>query len=260
MSDRLPWMKFYSKDALGDPALRLCTPEARGVWYDMLWLMDVAERRGFLTRNGHPYPDEDLSRILAVTPEELARAKKVLLGAGVPSIEEGTGIWFNRRMVRDEGRRVVGSASGRKGGGNPALKAPPAPPKRKTPPTKERSQKPELRTPIKGAFIGQGNGDVCLPQVLQSVEGFESEWVAFLDNRKAKRAKASPRAQELILATLSEKPHMAVAGLKEAIMRNWTGFKWDWMQGRIGTPTPKPSHPTRDLLTYEGKVFEEGKG
>jgi hypothetical protein len=39
-TDRLPWIKWYSRDALGDPMLRMVGPEARGVWYDMLWVMD----------------------------------------------------------------------------------------------------------------------------------------------------------------------------------------------------------------------------
>lgn len=161
---RLPWIKFYSKDALGDPMLRMVGPEARGVWYDMLWLMDVAERRGYLTRNGHPWPDDELCRILAVTPDELARAKGKLLSAGVPSVEDKTGIWFNRRMVKDEQRRETGSESGRRGGGNPALRGIPPDPLSGVQKLEARSHMPEARTPIKETFIGRGKGNLSTTQ------------------------------------------------------------------------------------------------
>jgi hypothetical protein len=153
-TDRLPWIKWYSRDALGDPMLRMVGPEARGVWYDMLWLMDIADRRGYLTRNGHPWPDDELCRILAVTQDELERAKTKLLSAGVPSIEESTGVWYNRRMVRDEQRREIGAKYGRSGGGNPALKHPATPLEEGDENPEVRDQKPEARTPIKDTFIG----------------------------------------------------------------------------------------------------------
>ena len=123
MMERMTWMKWCSRDALGDPLLRACKPASRGIWYDMLWLMDVAEpRRGYLSRNGEAYPDDQLCRALSVTDAELQDARQDLLSNGVPSIESGSGIWFNRRMVRDERRRQSSSRGGVTGGGNPALK------------------------------------------------------------------------------------------------------------------------------------------
>jgi hypothetical protein len=87
-----------------------------------------------------------------------------------------------------------------------------------------------IKAPYKGEPI---------PQALQSVVGFEKEWAAFLDNRKAKGAKATARAQELLLATLEQRPAQAVEALREAITRNWTGIKWEWLDNRSngGKPT-----------------------
>jgi hypothetical protein len=151
---RLPWMKWYSRDALGDPMLRMIGPEARGVWYDMLWLMDTSARRGYLEMGGKPWMDEDLCRVLAVNQPELERARQRLLAARVPSIEPETGIWFNRRMVRDEQKRQTGHLSGLKGGGNPSLHSSYENQKLDT-----RGQMPEARTPIKETFIGRDKGN-----------------------------------------------------------------------------------------------------
>jgi hypothetical protein len=64
---------------------------------------------------------------------------------------------------------------------------------------------------------------------LKSVSGFESEWQEFLNHRKAKKAVPTKRAKELLLQTLSERPDKSVAALREAIVRNWTGLKWEWL-------------------------------
>jgi hypothetical protein len=80
-------------------------------------------------------------------------------------------------------------------------------------------------------------GAVEIPQSLKAVQGFESEWAQFLENRKAKRAKATPRAQELLLNKLSQRPHKSVSALQMAIERNWTGFEWEWMES--GKQKPK---------------------
>jgi len=185
MSKRLPWMKWYSKDAIGDTALRLCPPAARGIWYDMLWLMDVADRRGYLTRNGCPYPDADICRVLGVTTDELAKAKDDLIQAGVPGIEKETGIWFNRRMVRDEERRLNGAKYGSKGGGNPQLKTPLDNPQETIQIPENRSQKLEVtaraRTPIKDTFIGA-------PKENSDFEAFWDEYGKKLSRGSALRA------------------------------------------------------------------------
>lgn len=81
----------------------------------------------------------------------------------------------------------------------------------------------EWNTPAEGA------AGVSIPQCLAVIEGFSKEWQAYLDNRKAKKAKATPRAQELILATLAERPEQSVEALRDAITRNWTGIKWEWI-------------------------------
>jgi hypothetical protein len=86
---------------------------------------------------------------------------------------------------------------------------------------KEDERKGGLKVP----YIG-----VEIPATLSAVTGFEELFNDFLANRAAKKAKATPKAQSIILDKLAEHPQMAIAGLKEAISRNWTGFDWSWIE------------------------------
>lgn len=74
--------------------------------------------------------------------------------------------------------------------------------------------------------------NITIPENLRFPE-FESEWGSFRDMRKRKRAPLTGRAAELILSRLSEHPDRAVVALQEAIMRNWTGFDWNWMENGV---------------------------
>ncbi len=47
-SERLPSFQFYPGDWLTDTSLRMCSPETRGVWIDLLCHMHMANERGFL--------------------------------------------------------------------------------------------------------------------------------------------------------------------------------------------------------------------
>jgi hypothetical protein len=218
---RLPWIKWYSKDALGDPMLRMVGPEARGIWYDMLWLMDVSDRRGYLTRNGHPWPEDELCRILAVTQEELTRAKAKLLSAGVPSIEPETGIWFNRRMVRDERRRTAGHEFGRKGGGNPALKTPSESEKR----PEAICQKPEARTPIKETFIGRSKGNLSVTPAFDT-DSFKAAWADWQQHRREIRKPLTPKAAEGQMRQFADWGEArAVAAIRHTITMGWQGIR-----------------------------------
>ena len=43
-----PWMKFYTADWRSDPALRMCSMAARGLWVEMICLMHEATPYGQL--------------------------------------------------------------------------------------------------------------------------------------------------------------------------------------------------------------------
>jgi len=112
--------------------------------------------------------------------------------------------------------------------------------------------------PIGGAGGGESEKpkreaakEADIPIELQAQDGFMGEWRAFLENRKAKRARATPRAQELLLARLSERPGRAVEALRECIVRNWTGFKWEWIDRDGSSPPVIAAQPTRRNRSFD---------
>ena len=46
---KLPFFKFFPNDWFGDPDLRKCSLEAKGLWMDLLCLMWKSETRGQLS-------------------------------------------------------------------------------------------------------------------------------------------------------------------------------------------------------------------
>src|SRR2546423_1912035 len=115
-----PWMKFYPSAWRSDPALRMCSIGARGLWMEMLCLMHEAVPRGSLLINGQEVTERQLSTLAGITLKEANALISELEGAGVFSREENRTI-YSRRMRRDDEKAEMDKANG-KGGGNPALK------------------------------------------------------------------------------------------------------------------------------------------
>jgi len=101
---KLPGFFFYCGDWLKDPALRRCSPAARGVWIDMLCLMFECEDRGVLSAGGVPWSDEEVAA--AVSGDTTANLACIceLIAKGVAD-RNSSGAIFSRRLVRDEGTR-----------------------------------------------------------------------------------------------------------------------------------------------------------
>ena len=217
---RHQYIKFYGRDWLGDTMLRMCTPAERGIWIDLLCVMMGGDPYGHLAINGRAMTEEEAAQVIGVAIDTFRGILAGLEEKGITS-RNRSGLLFSRRLVREHDKFMVGSKSGKKGGGNPALKRED---------TDTRSHIPEakggLKVPYKGTFIG-----IKLPESLDSIGGFADEWQQFLENRRAKRAKATPRAQELLLKKLSEHPERAIEALQTAITRNWTGLEWEWLDG-----------------------------
>lgn len=122
MAAKRPSFQFYSADWLKDPAVRSVSLAARGLWFDMLCLMDQSSRRGFLQNpSGKPVTALELARMSGSTTDEVSLLLPELENAGVYSTSE-TSVIFSRRMVRDEHKRELCSEAGRKGGGHPTFK------------------------------------------------------------------------------------------------------------------------------------------
>lgn len=163
MSASMPHVKWYGRDWLGDPLLRMVGPAERGVWIDLLSAMMLAEPFGHLAVKGRPMTDLEASRLIGVDETTYKGILYRLEEAGIPSRTE-EGVLYSRRLVRDYKRFMCGKISGKKGGGNPALSSP-TPPSDPEETQNTRSQKPEAREGIKVTYIG--------PDIDEGVQG---EW------------------------------------------------------------------------------------
>jgi hypothetical protein len=95
------WMKFYPSDWLGDPALRTCSYAARGLWMDMLCLMDTASPRGHLKLGRKKLDIPGLATITGGTPKQVEKLLAELRETGVFSVTK-RGVIYSRKMVREE--------------------------------------------------------------------------------------------------------------------------------------------------------------
>lgn len=134
-----PWMKFYPSDWRADPALRMCSLGARGLWAEVICIMHEAEPYGFLLINGAPVTDKQLASLAGTSPREVAKYMEELERGGVFS-RDTSGVIYSRRMVRDKERADKDRANGGKGG-NPYLKDGVNPPVN----GEDKAQKPEAR-------------------------------------------------------------------------------------------------------------------
>jgi hypothetical protein len=114
-----PWLKFYPSDWRADPALRMCSMAARGLWVEMLCLMHEAEPYGSLRVNKQPVNDKQLASLCGVSVKDVSKALEELETAGVFSRDDH-GVVYSRRMVRDKANADRDKENGR-GGGNPNL-------------------------------------------------------------------------------------------------------------------------------------------
>lgn len=104
MRRAFPWMQFYPADWLAD-SVTGCSLAAQGLWINMLCIMHLSQRYGYLESEDKAIPDELLSRRCGcVSVEEYRNLLAELFSAGVPS-RTAEGTIFNRRMVRDQEQR-----------------------------------------------------------------------------------------------------------------------------------------------------------
>jgi hypothetical protein len=119
---KLPWFKFYPADWRAEPALRMVSMEARGLWIECMCLMHEAEPYGYLIVRGVPLEVPSLAAIVGASEQQVRAGLHELEDAGVLSVSRD-GIVFCRRMVRDAKNRERAKNHGKRGG-NPALKNP----------------------------------------------------------------------------------------------------------------------------------------
>jgi len=134
---KAPSFQFYPGDWLKDPALRLCSPAARGVWIDLLCLMAESAERGVLITTGVAWTTGDAARATGGTRQQVQE----LIDKGVARVRDD-GAMYSARMVKDEYIRTVRAQAGIKGGNPDMLKQNPSKPQANAEQTAEQNPTP----------------------------------------------------------------------------------------------------------------------
>jgi hypothetical protein len=119
-SGKLPWFKFYPADWRAEPALRMVSMEARGLWIECMCLMHEAEPYGHLIVRGATLETAQLATIVGASEQSVRACLHQLEQAGVLSVKPD-GTLYCRRMVRDAKNRERAKNHGKRGG-SPLLK------------------------------------------------------------------------------------------------------------------------------------------
>lgn len=114
-----PWLKFYPADWRADPALKVSSLAARGLWVEMLAIMHEAEPRGCLAVKGRPVTAAMLATLVGSDENTVNLLLNELEQNGVFSRKKN-GVIFSRRMELDENKARKNRENGKKGG-NPTL-------------------------------------------------------------------------------------------------------------------------------------------
>lgn len=101
------------------------------------------------------------------------------------------------------------------------------------------------RTEWKEQNGNKAAGAVLIPDCLQALAGFSSEWQNFRIHRKRRRSPLTQRAEELILTRLAERPHQALEALKTVMEYDWKSFKWHWIENQKGNKNGTNSETRR---------------
>ena len=113
------WTKFYWSDWLSEPALRLCSYAARGLWMDMLCIAATHDPIGYVAVAGRGLDETSIARMTGGQESEVSALLGELERNGVFSRDRQRRI-YSRRMVSDA-RKVAEAKKNGKLGGNPTL-------------------------------------------------------------------------------------------------------------------------------------------
>ena len=115
MNTANPWSKFFWNDWENDPALRLCSLAAQGLWMRLLCIAAKSNPTGFVAVAGRPCASTDIARLSGVSEQEVESLLGELSRNGVFSRDAQCRIYC-RRMVRDNRKRQKLRQNGAKGG------------------------------------------------------------------------------------------------------------------------------------------------
>jgi hypothetical protein len=104
------WMKFWPQDFESDPALKMCSLAAQGLWVRMICRMHEGSPYGHLTIAQRPITPQKLAILIGLPVDKLQELLRELQEHEVFS-ETADGVIFSRRMVRDGEQSEAGRAA-----------------------------------------------------------------------------------------------------------------------------------------------------
>lgn len=113
------WTKFFWSDWDTDPALRLCSFAAQGLWMRMLCVAAAHDPIGYVAVAGRGLDETSIARMTGGLESEVRDLLGELDRNGVFS-RDRHGRIYSRRMVNDAKRAAIARKNG-KNGGNPSL-------------------------------------------------------------------------------------------------------------------------------------------
>jgi len=214
------WSKFFWSDWQADPALRLCSFAAKGLWMDMLCIASAHDPIGYVAVAGRGLNETSIARMTGGLESEVRALLGELDQNGVFS-RDRKGTIYSRRMVSDARKAAIAKKNGKNGGnpslsnhgGNPASDNPPDKPPLKPHKPLSKSHKPSssLRSE-----------QPALPDWVPP-----AEWAAFLEIRTKQRVPNTPSSLDLLIRKLERLRADGVdpvAVLEQSIERGWKGL------------------------------------
>jgi hypothetical protein len=115
----LPWSKFFWSDYAADPALKICSLAAQGLWMRMLCIAAEHEPVGYVAVNGDGLDSQELAALVGARENEVNLLLAELERRGVFS-RDRRGWIYSRRMI-NETKKARKARDNGKLGGNPTL-------------------------------------------------------------------------------------------------------------------------------------------
>ena len=259
------WAKWFWSDWLSDPAVRLCSYAARGLWMDMLAIAAGHEPVGYVAVSGRPLDATALARMTGGAASEVEELLAELERNGVFS-RTGKGVIYSRRMISDAKKAKTASENGKKGGypthgkntGNSGLVNPQLV---ETAVAKSKPHKPEARSQKESedanASLSPKGDDGPKPPIAKAYPAaFEEAWRAYphVKGRSSKpdalevwRRLPAAEREGLVDAINSFRPNCdrVTGGRGAADMAVWLkhGKHLNWMMEEAPAPAARPVTP-----------------
>jgi len=240
------WTKFYWSDWQSEPALRLCSFAARGLWMDMLCIAAAHDPIGYVAVAGRALSETDIARMTGGLESEVCSLLGELDRNGVFS-RDRQGRIYSRRMVSDARKAAIAKKNG-KNGGNPSLGNQTRKPASVNPPVK-----PPLKPHKPSANYPEGDrADALSPQASEKAkaspipDGFPSEsdieaargWIA----KAGVRLDPAEHARRFRNYNLSHGRELA----------DWGAGWFGWIEIEIGKAPALPPPDAAPPVAWEG--------